>query len=481
MSSSQDLLDPFTTMSWRTEPEIPMDRQTFLSELVQRAKNSVVDDAPFRGQRLTRADVEWLLAKAEVEPPSEPHTHAPRQAQRKLDLRGADFHDSERHPVDLSALPLDDVDLSGAHLELVSLYRASLNRAHFTQAFLTGTNLSRAKLLGHADFKHAQLQGADLSEAQLDDADLHLASMQYADLRKASLCHADLLGAELEGADLRNAHLEGADLSQAHLEGRVLDATQDKGELAAYRTWVPDFPADLPGANLSLAYFDIATRMDGTTLGNRRSFARVVDAHWQGANLAVTNWPKQPILGEELEARDMLKSLKSKGIKLAAPGGASVILEPALRANRQMATELKSQGLAEQAIHFSRRAQLLETRIQLEQRKWIGPLTTLLLDSLANAFAGYGYKPQRSIGIYLLMIGGFAVAYHQLGGTGGQHLPWLESVVISLTAFHGRGFFSQLYQPGDPASVLAAFEAVIGLIIEISFIVIFTKRFYFGQ
>jgi hypothetical protein len=34
-------------------------------------------------------------------------------------------------------------------------------------------------------------------------------------------------------------------------------------------------------------------------------------------------------------------------------------------------------------------------------------------------------------------------------------------------ADHGRGFFSQQYQPGDPQSIIAAAEAMVGLVIEV--------------
>ncbi len=71
---------------------------------------------------------------------------------------------------------------------------------------------------------------------------------------------------------------------------------------------------------------------------------------------------------------------------------------------------------------------------------------------------------------YLLQ---FALAFYGFG-----HLQWYEALVVSLTAFHGRGFFSQLYQPGDPQSIIAAIEAVIGLLIEVSFIATFTSRFF---
>ncbi len=50
-----------------------------------------------------------------------------------------------------------------------------------------------------------------------------------------------------------------------------------------------------------------------------------------------------------------------------------------------------------------------------------------------------------------------------------------------MTSFHGRGFF-----PGNnialdnPLTVLAAFEALVGLLVEVTFIATLTRRF-FGQ
>ena len=69
-------------------------------------------------------------------------------------------------------------------------------------------------------------------------------------------------------------------------------------------------------------------------------------------------------------------------------------------------------------------------------------------------------------------------AYSVLGLTGAHHLQWYEALVVSLTAFHGRGFFSEQFKPGDPQAIIAAIEAVVGLVIEISFIATFTQRFF---
>jgi hypothetical protein len=90
-----------------------------------------------------------------------------------------------------------------------------------------------------------------------------------------------------------------------------------------------------------------------------------------------------------------------------------------------------------------------------------------------DILAGYGYKPGRSLSIYLLMIAIFTICYLILG-----HLPLREALIFSVTAFHGRGFFPGSFKLGDPVTAIAALEAVVGLFIEISFIATFTQRFF---
>ncbi len=99
---------------------------------------------------------------------------------------------------------------------------------------------------------------------------------------------------------------------------------------------------------------------------------------------------------------------------------------------------------------------------------------SLMLDKLA----GYGYRPMRSVLWYLVIIIGFALAYHIFGQLS---LFPPDAFVYSLTSFHGRGFFPGLEHRTslhDPLIMLAAIEAVIGLFIEISFIATFTQGFF---
>jgi hypothetical protein len=112
-----------------------------------------------------------------------------------------------------------------------------------------------------------------------------------------------------------------------------------------------------------------------------------------------------------------------------------------------------------------------------------GDLARWLFSWFLALLAAYGYHPSRSVFWYLAVIFGFAFAYYQLGPS--EHVPFsqLGAVVFSVTSFHGRGFFPG-GSPGysltldDPVTVLAAFEAVVGLLIEISFIATFTQRFF---
>jgi len=148
--------------------------------------------------------------------------------------------------------------------------------------------------------------------------------------------------------------------------------------------------------------------------------------------------------------------------------------EAAVRANRQLAVALRAQGLDEEAARFAYRAQLLQRIVLRRQRKFASYLFSLLLDMLA----GYGYRPGRSVMAYLFVVFGFMGLYLLVAHTGATHLSWDEALVLSVSSFHGRGFFLQNMTLGDAFVRLAASEAVLGLLIEISFIATFTQRFF---
>jgi hypothetical protein len=187
-------------------------------------------------------------------------------------------------------------------------------------------------------------------------------------------------------------------------------------------------------------------------------------------NLAVADWSQVKLLDDEYQAR--LKRNPNGEVKLNS--WKLIEYKRAVRANRQHAMVLRAQGLNEEADHFAYRAQRLQLVVSRMQRKY----GRYLFSGFLNLLAGYGYRPLRSLIWYLVTIFVFAMAYFTFG-----HLSlWPpDAFVYSLTSFHGRGFFPGLegkHSLHDPLIMLAAFEATVGLFIEISFIATFTQRFF---
>ena len=92
---------------------------------------------------------------------------------------------------------------------------------------------------------------------------------------------------------------------------------------------------------------------------------------------------------------------------------------------------------------------------------------------------GLTWRDLASSAIVVAMVMGFAAVYYLAGPAAHLSLSPLEALVFSITSFHGRGF-----SPGanvalsNPLTVLAAVEAILGLLVEITFIATFTQRFF---
>ncbi|HLZ21872.1 MAG TPA: pentapeptide repeat-containing protein [Ktedonobacterales bacterium] len=495
--------------SWRSEPEVSEAR---LRELA-RARDIHPDIAhgiyPFAAMRLSRADVEWLLATHDGGRGPVNWSDSRQRGRDGLDLRGADLHD-----VDLSGLPLarlrgglseeawrnapaDQLATARPHLE-----RALLTGAHLEGAILEGAHLEEAKLGG------AHLEQANLSFGMLEGAYLPEAHLEAASLVGASLAGANLNDAHLEGAALRHTVLSGAELFAAHLEGAKLrDATLagqrlSAADLARLRRWRPDFPDTLPGAFLGGAFLDPVTSLDEAILsGDENESVSLADLHWGGVNLAVVDWVAVRILGDEAAAwREAQHFEKAKADASRLPELRRELLEAfriAVRANRQLAVALRDQGLSEEADRYSYRAQKLNREVLWRQALWgisesqgarrrlrVGQraqkLGAYLFSHFLDGLSGYGYRPGRSLAAYVLTLVVFCVVFFVLGRAAGTPLSWIGAAALSINSFHGRGFFPGTVTPGDPVTIAAAVEAIVGLIIELSFIATFTQR-YFGR
>lgn len=317
---------------------------------------------------------------------------------------------------------------------------------------LRGASLVDADLSGTSLFS-AVLSDADLTSANLNGADLISAILSGAVIEDATLSGTSLRGADLSGASLTNADLSGADLRIATLSGTSLVG------------------ADLSGANLTSARMDGSTTLNGVTLDGKTQLG---DVRWNGVPLTrVSTWPSR--LGDE----QAIKAAKNRRERIAA-------YRDAARAYRGLSIALRGQGLLIQASDYRLREQVLERKASVLEGKLLGWIFSWLLDLIA----GYGERPVRSFVAYLSVLFGFAGAYFAVTNglftfgsvaTTTQPLQWYEAVILSISAFHGRGFFQPVQSLGDPVAILAAFEALIGLFIEITFIATFTSRFFGGR
>jgi uncharacterized protein YjbI with pentapeptide repeats len=439
---------------WRKEPEIDKQRQEELT-----LRRALVPDIemgiyPFKGMELSRADVEWLLETHEEMGGPVDWNDENQRKREGLDLRGANLHQKN-----LGGLPLARMrgGLTGRERSEVAKEKWSsaavlLEGADLVDVSLQGADLSFAQLQG-ADLRNAKLQRAQLSFAQLQGANLSYVDLSHASLIFADLSRAALRGAKLQNINLRGAQLQGADLKRAGLQEANLDSAQLQG-------------ADLRKANLE------NTTLDEITLSDKKyGPACLADVKWGNVDLAVIDWEPVNKLGEELLAKQNKmrdgKVKKEKGLRLRE-------YREAVRANRQLAVALRGQGLNEEADQFAYRAQLLQCKVWRYQRKWLKYIFSWFLFLLA----GYGYRPLWSLLWYLVLILVFASVYYFLSPLGGHPFSPDGALVFSLTSFHGRGFFPGGLKLEDVITKIAASEAVVGLLIEISFIATFTQRFF---
>jgi hypothetical protein len=383
-------------MSWRREPEIDAERPAYLDDGRRTVRPDIVKGIyPFKDIRLSRADVEWLLATPES--------------------------GGVRGPVDWSGASQQEregLDLRGANLSKADLHGLPLARIH------AGPNL-REWLRSRPE-------------------------------RRA------MAAVHLAGADLTQAHLEEAFVGDAHLEGGRIAAGNSGDTRSQGTTTEVHLPADLREV-----FFDSATKLVRATLGSVDfGFVSVGDAHWGGVNLAVLKWPHTRkgldafVLGDDRTARqsrDWHGNITDADTRLTTH-------EEAVRANRQLAMVLREQGLNEEAARFAYRAQVLQRQVLRPQHRYLAALGSWLLDLIS----GCGYQPLRAFIAYALVILAFAGLYLLNAQFAAPHLTWDESLVLGISGFHGRGFFSSDIHLGDMLARLAAGEAVIGLLIEIS-------------
>jgi hypothetical protein len=296
------------------------------------------------------------------------------------------------------------------------------------------------------------LSGADLRNINLSDLPLQ---------------RVNLLGAHLEGANLQGSHLQEAVLTRIHLEGaRLIKAHLEGADLVYAHLEDTDLiEAHLEGALCCRTFFNAATRLNDVTLGNNKhSSTSFVDVRWGEVNLTVVDWTSLKMLGDDYIAQQQRHDDRETELYW---------YRRAVRANRQLATVLQTQGLNEEADRFAYRAQLLQRKVlwyQHEFGRWLFSMFLALL-------SGYGYRIWRILAAYIVMVSLFALAFFVLGIHYSPHLALDQAFLESITAFHGRVFLEQ-FSPNTPQIWLTALEAIAGLIIEGVFIAMLIQRFF---
>lgn len=420
-------------MAWRTEPEIDEERQRYLAK---RRRANALDfqdggysfSGDYSGERFTRADVEWLLSNHESLGMAGPVDWSDeRQRDRVgIDLRGADLR-----MVDLRGLPLACAVMWDAHIE-----QAIFEDAH----------------LEHASFY--RVHGA---EAVFYRARMHRVNFVRSQCPRAALAGADLTDATFGGADFR-----GADFSVSDLRGANLPY------------------ARLGDTDMRRCQMDANTELSNARLGDKEyGFACVADVLWGDASVAAVNWSvdetdsesgvvnRHVVLGDEKLAQNPPDIGR---VKIGLNYGFGT----AIRAYRQLAAVLRNQGANEQADELLYRAQLLRKHVLFKEYRWPGFVSSTLI----NILSGYGYRPINAFASYAFVIALFTGLYLLNAQFAAPHLSWDEALVLSISSFHGRGFFTSGISLSDTLARLAAAEAIIGLLIEITFIASFTQRFF---
>jgi hypothetical protein len=193
---------------------------------------------------------------------------------------------------------------------------------------------------------------------------------------------------------------------------------------------------------------------------------------WDAVELNQIDWTKISAFGEETYARQARRH-RAANYRNAA------------RMYHGLAQALRGQGLAPVASTYRLYEQIMERKALFWSRDIVHWIQSLLLDRVA----GYGERPFRTVAIYFSLVALFAAMYFGLTNetlfpikSDAGQLSYVSSIVLSLTAFHGRGFFfRQTVDLSDPIFILTAIEGVFGLFIEAIFVAAFSRRFLGNQ
>ena len=390
---------------------------------------------------------------------------------------------------------LNGIDARGADFMGADLRRVWMKRALLNGATMSGADLSDAKL-AYADLSNVvseQLTAdrTDFSGATMVSALFANASFRETILMDANLRDARLSGSALHGAVFARAQLDGCFLGSAsYATSSLTDPAERGGGVAADygpRSFGParllgdplpvvranGTTATLPPAVFQEARFGSGTMWKDVDMADKDGVtARFAGSFWNGTPIASADWSGIKKTYEEVRAR------RSRGARDAPEWWRLAIV-----ASNGLSAILKEHGFDDEADQLAYRAQVCAWHAALSQ----GHKLRFVLGLLLGAVTGHGFKPLRAGAWYVGALAAFAVFYRLStivpAGPGAadraaHHLSWLHAAAISIAAFHGRGFIPSGASLSSAGVVGAMLEAAMGLLLEVSFIVAFTQRFF---
>ena len=341
------------------------------------------------------------------------------------------------------------------------VFDSDVEAMRVVDADFAGVDLTGA-ILSDIDLEEANLRGACLMDADLTDANLGDANLSGADLSRALLVGAQLDGANLTGADLGVANLSHAGLCEANLSRASLGFANLSG--------ADMYGANISGASLYHCLLDVDTDLEAVHINTSTSLADVI---WNGAPLTRTAWTDAQTLGDEAEARRMVEA-DSKRKPLWR---CQYDYRMAGQAYSQLAIALRSQGMNDAADRYAYRAQLMQREMYRWEKRWGACAMSWLLFLVS----GYGYRLWRIFATYAAVVLVFGAVYWALGVHSFPHESGIQalwdSLLVSLSAIHGRATFEQL-GAWSPAAWSAAVESVLGIVVEGVFIAMLIQRFF---
>jgi hypothetical protein len=176
---------------WRTQPEITEQRQRELAKYQAKDPDPSRSEYPFKGVRLKRADVEWLLA---ADRDGLGHLYWDSDDRIEEDLERLLNSDQFEQLSDSEQLDLRGADLVGENLSGLPMAR-----------LLGGEELLRVGGWSFSDREPDPNSGIRLERAYMRDAHLDLAELGWAHLEEAWLNEARLRLACLGRVDDRGA------------------------------------------------------------------------------------------------------------------------------------------------------------------------------------------------------------------------------------------------------------------------------------